>query len=120
MTAFDFTNVKATTVKPADVPAVTRTRKLAENPMSATFAKSMTKEDAEGKGQWLALTLPIIEAGEKAPLGTVIRDAARHIRNAAANVDKGSEIRTADNGNGTATLHFRSAPRRARKAKTAE
>lgn len=118
---FDFTNVKATVAKPSEIPAVTRTRKLAENPLAENFAKSMAKEDADGKGQWLALKdLPIIEASDKAVLGTVIRDAARHIRNAAANVDKGSEIRTADNGNGTATLHFRSAPRRARKAKTAE
>lgn len=120
MTAFDFTNVKATVAKASDIPAITRTRKLAENPLAGHFAKSMAKEDAEGKGQWLALPLPIVEASEKAVLGTVVRDAARHIRNAAANVDKGSEIRTTDNEDGTATLHFRSIPRRTRKAKTAE
>ncbi len=119
--SYDFTTVKATVAKAADIPAITRTRKLAENPLAATFAKSMTKEDSEGKGQWLALAdLPIVEASDKAVLGTVVRDAARYIRNAAAAVDKGSEIRTTDNENGTATLHFRSTPRRARKAKSAE
>lgn len=119
--SFDFTTVKATTVKPADVPAITRTRKLAENPFSGHFAKSMSKEDADGNGQWLAIPdLPIVEASEKANLGTVVRDATRYVRNAAAAVDKGSEIRTTDNGDGTATLHFRSAPRRTRKAKSAE
>lgn len=121
--SFDFTNVKATAAKPADIPAITRTRKLAENPLAGHFAKSLAKEDAEGKGQWMTLAgLPVVEASEKAVLGTVVRDAARHIRNAAANVDKGSEIRTVDNEDGTATLHFRSIPRRTRtvKAKTAE
>ena len=118
---FDFANVKATAAKPADIPAITRTRKLAENPLASIFAKSMAKEDAEGKGQWFSLaSLPVVEASDKAVLGTVVRDAARHLRNAAANVDKGSEIRTVDNEDGTATLHFRSIPRRTRKAKTAE
>jgi hypothetical protein len=118
--SFDFSAVKATVTKPADVPAITRTRQLAVNPLAEAFAKSVAKEDADGKGQWLTLALPVVETSEKAPLGTVVRDAARHIRNAAANVDKGSEIRTADNNDGTATLHFRSTPRRTRKAKTAE
>lgn len=119
--SFDFTNVKATVAKPADIPAITRTRKVAVNPLADHFAKSMAKEDAEGKGAWLTLAgLPIVEASEKAVLGTVVRDAARHIRNAAANVDRGSEIRTVDNEDGTATLHFRSIPRRTRKAKAAE
>lgn len=119
--SFDFTTVKATVAKPSDIPAITRTRKLAENPLAPMFAKSIAKEDAEGKGQWYSLTsLPIVDASDKAVLGTVVRDAARHIRNAASNVDKGSEIRTVDNGDGTATLHFRSIPRRTRKAKTAE
>lgn len=117
---FDFATIKATVAKPADIPAITRTRKLAENPMTATFAKSMAKEDADGKGQWLALTLPIQDATDKAVLGTVVKDAARYIRGAATSADKGSEVRTTDNGDGTATLHFRSAPRRERKAKTAE
>jgi hypothetical protein len=119
--SFDFTNVKATVAKPAEIPAITRTRKLAENPFAGHFAKSMAKEDAEGKGQWLAVPeLPIVEASEKANLGTVVAAATRHIRNAAANVDKGSEIRTTDNENGTATIHFRSIPRRTRKSKSAE
>ena len=119
--SYDFANVKATAAKASDIPAITRTRKLAKNPLAGHFAKSVAKEDAEGKGQWMTLAgLPIVEASDKAVLGTVVRDAARHIRNAAANVDKGSEIRTVDNEDGTATLHFRSTPRRIRKAKTPE
>lgn len=119
--SFDFTAIKATAAKPADIPTITRTRKLAVNPLADHFGKSVAKEDAEGKGQWMTLAeLPVVDASDKAVLGTVIRDAARHIRNAAANVDKGSEIRTVDNEDGTATLHFRSIPRRTRKAKTAE
>lgn len=121
--SFDFSTVKATVAKPADVPAITRTRKLAENPLAPMFAKSDTdtyRMEHDNYGQWLSMVLPIVEASDKAVLGTVIRDAARHIRNAASNADRGSEIRTVDNGDGTATLHFRSTPRRTRKAKPAD
>lgn len=118
--SFDFATVKATVAKPSDIPAITRTRKLAENPLAGHFAASVKKEDANGDGQWMTMVLPIVEASEKANLGTVVATATRHIRNAAANVDKGSEIRTVDNEDGTATLHFRSTPRRTRKTKTAE
>lgn len=118
--SFDFTAVKPTVAKPSEIPAITRTRKLAVNPLAAHLDKSVAKEDADGNGQWMALTLPIAEASEKAVLGTVVRDAVRYVRNAAANIDKGSEVRTTDNGDGTATVHFRSAPRRTRKAKTTD
>lgn len=120
---FDFTNVKATVAKPADIPAITRTRKIAENPLAPVFAKSDNEKyrmEHDNYGQWLSLNLPVVDASDKAVLGTVVRDAARHLRNAAANADRGSEIRTVDNEDGTATLHFRSAPRRERKGKTAE
>jgi len=118
--SFDFTNVKATVAKASDIPSITRPRKLAENPLAATFAKSASKLDSEGKGQWLALNLPIVEASDKAVLGTVVAQGVRHIRNAAANAGLGSELRTTDNEDGTATVHFRSIPRRTRKAKSAE
>lgn len=118
--SYDFTTVKATVAKPADIPAITRTRKLAVNPLADHFAASVKKEDADGNGQWMSMTLPIEQASEKAVLGTVVRDAVRHIRNAAANIDKGSEVRTTDNRDETATVHFRSAPRRTKKAKTTE
>lgn len=118
--SFDFTTAKVTVTKPADIPALTRTRKNAENPLAPMFAKSMSKEDADGKGQWLSMVLPIEGASDKAVLGTVVRDAVRHISNAAANEGRGREIRTVDNEDGTATLHFRSIPRRTRKAKSAE
>ena len=121
--SFDFANVKATAAKPADIPAITRTRKLAENPLAANFALSDNEKyrmEHDNFGKWMTMVLPVVEASDKAVLGTVVRDAARHIRNAASNVDRGSEIRTVDNEDGTATLHFRSIPRRTRKAKSAE
>lgn len=118
--SFDFSTVKATVAKPADIPAMTRTRKLAVNPFEGHFNASVKKEDAEGKGQWMTMILPIVEASDKAVLGTVVATATRHIRNAAANLDKGSEIRTVDNEDGSATLHFRSIPRRTRKPKAAK
>lgn len=118
--SFDFTAVKPTVAKPSEIPAITRTRKLAVNPLADHFLTSLKKEDADGNGQWMALSLPIIEATEKAVLGSVVATAVRHIRNAAANIDKGSEVRTTDNGDGTATVHFRSAPRRTKKTKTTD
>ena len=121
--SFDFANVKATVAKPADIPAITRTRKLAENPLAGHFAESDNEKyrmEHDNFGKWMTMVLPVVEASDKAVLGTVVRDAARHIRNAASNVDRGSEIRTVDNEDGTATLHFRSIPRRTRKAKSAE
>lgn len=122
--SYDFTTVKATVAKPADIPAITRTRKVAENPLAGHFAKSDDEKyrmEHDNNGKWITLAeLPVIEASEKAPLGTVVRDAARHIRNAAANADRGSEIRTVDNEDGTATLHFRSTPRRVKKTKATE
>lgn len=122
--SFDFTAVKATVAKPADIPAITRTRKLAVNPLADAFAKSDDEKyrmEHDDFGKWITLAgLPIVDASDKAVLGTVVRDAARHLRNAAANIYRGSEIRTVDNGDGTATLHFRSTPRRTRKSKTAE
>lgn len=117
---FDFTAVKPTVAKPSEIPAITRTRKLAVNPLADHFAASVKKEDADGNGQWMSMTLPIEQASEKAVLGTVVRDAVRHLRNAAANIDKGSEIRTTDNRDETATVHFRSAPRRTKKSKPAD
>lgn len=121
--SFDFTTVKATVAKPSDIPAITRTRKLAVNPLAAAFAQSDNEKyrmEHDNYGKWMTMVLPIVDASDKAVLGTVVRDAARHIRNAAANVDRGSELRTVDNEDGTATLHYRSTPRRTRKAKTAE
>jgi len=122
MTTFDFTAVKPTTVKEADLPEITRTRQLAVNPFSQHVAKSAAKLDADGKGQWLSVTLPIVNPTDKNVVGTVYGQAVRHITNAASNdLDgMGREIRNTVSDDGTeVTLYFRVTPKRTKKT-TAE
>jgi hypothetical protein len=116
--SYDFATVKATVTKKADIPAITRTRKIAENPLKDAYLSSLTKgTDADGTGTWLHLVLPIVNPAEKMELGEVVKDALKYIRAAAANHDMGAEIRTVDNGDGNATVHFRATVKRARKSK---
>lgn len=118
---FDFTAVKTTVTKAADVPKQTKNRIGAPNPFTAEFARSDAKMDKEGYGQWLSMTLPGgATSNEKAPYGEVLKKAMSYIATAATAAERGAERRIVDNEDGTVTLHFRSKPRAYRKPKVTE
>lgn len=108
---FDFNKVKATISKADEVPAVTRVR-LAENPFTEHFAKSVSKEDADGYGQWLNMVLPSQAEDGKSGHGPVVRKATNYLRSAGKAVGKGVGIRIEELGNETVKVHYRSQPKR--------
>lgn len=120
---FDFSAIKATATKPADIPAITRPRNLAANPLAEHFAKSHSKLNAEGEGPWFTLAnLPIVDAADGIPFGTVVKTALTKLQQAAGNVNSGIEKRANLNDDNTVTVYFRAVPKRIvnRKPKTDE
>lgn len=116
MTDFNFDDIKVTVAKEA--PKQTRVRLAGPNPFTAKLVQSLEKgTDAEGNGTWLQMTLPVVNATEKAPHGEVVKQAMNKIASAASAMDKGSDRHIADNGDGTVTLSFRARARRAKAPK---
>lgn len=120
MTDFDFTNIKATVTKEADVPKLVRNR-IAVNPFAEHFAKSDAKRDADDKGQWLNVVLPVVTPSEKNVYGKVVSKALYYLRSAADNNGRGLDKQLEMSDDGTSvTVYFRSKVKTPKKAKTTE
>jgi len=121
MTDFDFTAIKSTPTKAADVPKIARPRNLAVNQLAAHFDKSFSKINAAGEGPWFSVDVPVLGSIEKSPYGEVAKTALVKLQQAAAAVNSGIEKRPDVSEDGkTVTIHYRAMPKRVVNRKSAE
>ena len=120
MTDIDFSALKPSVVKPAEVEALNATRTVA-NPMKEQFELSMSKEDEKGYGQWLAVTVdgaPTKSDKGNMNYGPVATKVQTYLTTAATVAGKGLSKRIQYNEKtGKVTINYRSKPKGTRTVK---
>jgi hypothetical protein len=126
MAEFDFNKVQVT--KSEKVPALTRSRTSAPNPLSNQYAESVKAKGKDGLGAWLNIPMPgkeettIVEKDgkqtSKLTYGPTVKKAMNYLRQAAAAMGLGVSFRVETPNavnklaEGTVKLHFQSKPKR--------